>query len=54
MVPRGDMTDRDAQKLADQAKKVLERLAEAHKGTPWELVARREMLTNLGLEWQPY
>jgi hypothetical protein len=25
-----------------------------HAETPWDVLARREMLNNLGLEWQPY
>jgi hypothetical protein len=29
-------------------------LATKHKGTPWEVLGKREELTALGLEWQPY
>jgi RNA polymerase sigma-70 factor (ECF subfamily) len=54
LVPKANMSDRDAQKIAQQAKKLLKQLADDHKGTPWELIAKRELLTNLGLEWQPY
>jgi hypothetical protein len=48
------MTEREAVGLVGTAKKVLERMARDHKGTPWELVARQASLTSLGMEWQPY
>jgi RNA polymerase sigma factor (sigma-70 family) len=54
LVPKPAVGDRDAQKLAEMAKKLLKQLADDHKDTPWELIAKRELLTNLGLEWQPY
>ena len=38
---------------ADESRKLLNRLADKHKGTPWEVLARRERVTALGLEWQP-
>ena len=37
------------ERVADQ---VLKDLAEEHQGTPWEILAKRESLTALGLEWQ--
>jgi len=52
MVPKAAMGDADAQKLAEMARTLLKQLADDHKDTPWELIARRELLTNLGLEWQ--
>ena len=48
------MSDRDAQKISEAAKKLLKKLAEETKGTPWEVIAKREMATLLGLEWQAY
>ena len=36
-----------------RAKKLLEKLAKEHKGTPYEILSKREALTTLGLEWQP-
>ena len=36
-----------------KAKEILEGLAKDHKGTPYEILAKREMFTSLGLEWQP-
>lgn len=44
---------KEAKKHADEAKKILQKLSEEHKGTPWEILAKRESLTALGLEWQP-
>ena len=38
---------------ADESRKLLNRLVDKHKGTPWEVLARRERVTALGLEWQP-
>jgi hypothetical protein len=43
----------EAKKLATEAKKRLEKLAKEHQGTPWEILAKRQALTALGLEWQP-
>jgi len=48
------MTEREAVSILGAAKKILERIAREHKGTPWELVARQASLTSLGMEWQPY
>ena len=45
--------DRDGQKLARHSRKLLEKLAKDHAGTPWEVLAKREKLTALGLEWKP-
>ncbi len=45
----GDSTGR---KMAKRASKTFASLAEDFKGTPWEVYAKREMLTNLGLEWK--
>jgi len=42
----------EARKLAEDSKKVLLKLAKTHVGTPWEVLAKREALTALGLEWQ--
>ena len=47
---QGDGTGR---KLAREAEKLLDKLAEEHAGTPWEILAKREKYTALGLEWKP-
>jgi hypothetical protein len=43
----------DAKKLAADATKILTKLAKQHQGTPWEVIAKRQGLTALGLTWQP-
>jgi len=40
-------------KSAKEAHKLLNKIAKDNAGTPWEVLATREKLTNLGLEWQP-
>jgi hypothetical protein len=47
---QGDSTGK---KLAKDSRKILDKIAKDHKGTPWEVLAKREKLTALGLEWQP-
>ncbi len=45
--------DSKGKKMAKSSAKLLDEIAEKHKGTPWEVLAKREKLTTLGLEWQP-
>jgi hypothetical protein len=44
----------DARRLAADSRKLLEKLAKEHPGTPWAVLAKRERLTTLGLRWEPY
>jgi hypothetical protein len=44
--------DAYGKKLAKESRKVLEKIVKEHAGTPWEVLAKREKLTALGLEWQ--
>jgi hypothetical protein len=46
---QGDATGR---KLAATSLKTLDRIASENAGTPWEVLAKREKLTALGLEWK--
>jgi hypothetical protein len=39
-------------KEADKAKELLERVATDHAGTPWAMLAERELSTPLGWEWK--
>jgi hypothetical protein len=48
--PQGDSAGR---KLAGSARKTLDKIVADYTGTPWEILAKRERLTALGLEWQP-
>jgi hypothetical protein len=45
--------DAAGKKLYKNSQKILEKLAKDNPGTPWEVLAKREKLTALGLEWQP-
>src|SRR5207244_2542804 len=44
--------DKEGRDRAKQAQAILDKLAETYKGTPWEVVAKRERLTALGLDWK--
>jgi hypothetical protein len=46
--------DRDAEKLAHQARKLAISLASKHAGTPWGAVMGQLEVTLFGLEWQPW
>ena len=39
--------------LASESRKLLTKLIQENPGTPWELLAKRERFTSLGLAWQP-
>jgi hypothetical protein len=45
--------DSAGKKYSRDGKKALDKLIKDNAGTPWEVLAKREKLTNLGLEWQP-
>jgi hypothetical protein len=44
---------KEAKDFAGESQAALDKLIKEHPGTPWEVLARRERLTALGLEWQP-
>jgi hypothetical protein len=45
--------DSTGKKLAAAARKTLDKIIKDHAGTPWEVLAKRQKLTALGLEWKP-
>src|SRR5262249_38988147 len=45
--------DPAGRRLVTESGKILDKLAKDNPGTPWELLAKRDRLTNLGLRWQP-
>ncbi len=47
-------TDTAGKKLERAARKLYSDLAKAHPQTPWEVLAKRERLTALGLVWKSY
>ncbi len=48
--PQGDSKGK---KLAKSSKKTFEALSKQYPNTPWDILARREKGTALGLEWRP-
>jgi hypothetical protein len=44
---------KEVKDLATDARKLLSKLIQEHPGTPWEVLAKRERSTALGLVWQP-
>ncbi len=44
---------KEVRDLAEKSNQILAELAKNHPGTPWEVLAKRERLAALGLEWQP-
>lgn len=44
---------KEARARARQARDLLEAIAKEHRGTPYEILAKRDLATALGLEWQP-
>ena len=54
LTPREKLqSPKDVRDLATKAQKEFAKLAKEHAGTPWEVLARREAATSLGLQWQP-
>jgi len=45
--------DSAGRKMASSSRKTLDKIIKDHPGTPWEILAKREKLTALGLEWKP-
>lgn len=44
---------REVKEVADEARSILTKIIQEHAGTPWEVLAKRERLTAIGLIWQP-
>lgn len=54
LAPAMDMTDRDAGKYAQRAKKLLDNLAKTQAGSDWERIAKDEIPgAQAGLQWTP-
>jgi hypothetical protein len=45
--------DTAGKKLAEKSRKLLEKLAVENPDTPWAVLAKRDRMTALGLQWQP-
>lgn len=53
LIAKEKLSDKDAKEAAAKSQGMYKRLAEEHKGTPWELIARKEGSAHCGLEWVP-
>lgn len=51
LVPDTEMSSANASKIADEAKMLLERVRKEHPGTPWALLATRELKDPFGFKW---
>jgi hypothetical protein len=49
---QSSLSDSTAKKLANEVKKHLEKIVKDYPNTPWEVLAKRDKLTALGMEWQ--
>jgi hypothetical protein len=47
-------TDNSVKDMSKEARKIFAKLAKDNPGTPWEVLARREKSTALGLRWEPF
>ncbi len=45
--------DRDSKKFAAESRKKFDKIIADYPGTPWEIMAKRDRTSGLGLEWQP-
>ena len=45
--------DSASKKLAGESRKKLDKIIAAYPDTPWEIMAKRDRTSGLGLEWQP-
>lgn len=52
LAPADHFEGTSLQKLAEKAKVYLQRVVDEHPGTPWALIAERELATPLGWQWQ--
>jgi len=48
-----ELTDKDGLAMLKQSRSILKKMAKEHQGTPWELIAKREEKTVLGMDWKP-
>jgi hypothetical protein len=43
---------KEARDMLKKSQTILKKVSRDHKGTPWELLAKREVMTAVGLEWR--
>ena len=49
--PSDQVDSVDVKKIAEKAKKYLQRVVDEHTGTPWALLAEKELRMNMGWSW---
>jgi hypothetical protein len=54
MAAKEKASDAAGKKYFKAARSGFSELVKKNKGTPWEVLGKREELTALGMEWQPY
>ena len=52
LVPSAQVDSIDARKIAEKAKKYLQRVVDEHTGTPWAKLAERELRLDMGWSWK--
>ncbi len=52
LVPTNQVDSIDVKKVSEKAKKYLQRVVDEHSGTPWALLAERELRLDMGWTWQ--
>ena len=52
LVPSSQVDSIDVKKIAEKSKKYLQRVVDEHTGTPWAMLAERELRLDMGWTWQ--
>ncbi len=52
LVPSTQVDSIDVKKITEKAKKYLQRVVDEHTGTPWAMLAERELRMDMGWSWQ--
>ena len=52
LVPSAQVDSIDVKKIAEKSKKYLQRVVDEHTGTPWAMLAERELRLDMGWTWQ--
>lgn len=52
LVPSPQVDSIDVKKISEKSKKYLQRVVDEHTGTPWAMLAERELRLDMGWSWQ--
>ncbi len=53
LTARGQASQKEAKDALRAARQLLDALVKSHRGTPWQVIAERELTFDYGLEWVP-